>query len=202
MINLISCLLFAKLAVSATYLTPYSQCHFPATDICPAGQKCLQLYYTGKQPYFSAGGPGYTSITYKQCLPVDYAETPMVYDGTSTTLTALRALNAIFNSMGDDCGPVDGAFAGCGSGLQCIHYGANYQCVPFVTKGFSTIKAMRYQTCGGSTLQNLTCATPFICTPVSATINGVVTPNGKNICLGAKGLRKRFMQRDLTFLFK
>ena len=203
MINLISCLVFAKLAISATYTIPYSQCHLPATDICPTGQKCLQLHYTDNQSYFSPGGPGYTSITFKQCLPVDYSESTMVYDASLTTQNAYRSLNAIFNSMNDDCGPVNGAFAGCGSGLQCIHYGAKYQCVPFVTKGFPTNLARHYQTCGASTLQKLACDAPHVCTPVSATIKGVVTPNGKNICLDANGLRKRLtMQRDAPFLFK
>ena len=201
MINLISCLVFAKIAISSTYSTPYSQCHKPGKDICPTGQACLQLHYTGNQPFFAKGGPGYTSITYKQCLPVDYSESTMVYDGTLTTLTALRAKNAIFNSMNDDCGPVNGAFAGCGLGLQCIHFGAKYKCVPFVTSAFPPPEAQRYQTCGASTIQNLPCATSYRCASVKAIIKGVVTTNGKNICLASNELRKRVVREAKTYLY-
>ena len=207
MTNFISCLLFAKFASSATYTIPYSPCFFPATDICSTGQICRHINYTGFNPFFSPNGAGYFSVTlWPQCLPVNYTSSTMIFDESTSAIAALLAFRAISNSIGDDPGPVNGALAGCGSGLQGISllFGLKHECVPFVKNGFYTKEARLHQTCGASTPQNRNCSSSLQCTPVTAIIKGVVTPNGKNICLDSVGLRKRVVSANgagATYLY-
>ena len=152
-----------------------------------SASKCYNL----KSKWFN-DGVFQSNDNYLQCLPIGYAgET---YRSTINPHGDTNRLS-ISNSIFDDCSPTAVSNLGCGHYLECNKYtisGKNkWSCDPAPWRAnIIDFKARAKQTCGSSTLYNTPCRADLglTCVKVNATINGVLVPNGKSICLNATSI--------------